>query len=225
MFQTDTSYLRVNTPHIHHKDQWVDKIQGSNSCVFLNTNKSADICYSTRHTYSYSWYEVRGSCIPHLGLWVHMVLSKGSTTTQSPSNSKIGWSYFNLYTVTALQRCHKSLALTVGPGPTIRPLHLHKVVKPVCRWHAGITGGYLHLCASHLETYWPSLPHFIRTKTMNFYTMYAINILQQLQTSSYWKQCLWEVAEVASWRKLLGHGGPQRDPKAPLCGACIFAVA
>jgi hypothetical protein len=36
--------------------------------------------------------------------------------------------------------------------------------------------GYLHLCASYLETYRPSLLHFIRTKTMNFYIMCAINI-------------------------------------------------
>jgi len=40
MLQAASSYLWVNTLHIHHKDQWVDKTQGNNRCVFLDTNKN-----------------------------------------------------------------------------------------------------------------------------------------------------------------------------------------
>ena len=149
--------------------------------MFLNTrtNKSTVIFNVTAYgKHSYTLYEVCGSCIPHLRLTVHMVQSKGSTITQSPSNSKICWWYFNLYTVTAFWRTvtsHSPLQLGLVQRYTLstftRLWHQH------AGRHVGITVGYLHLCASYLETYQPSLLHFIRTKTMNFYIMYAINIL------------------------------------------------
>jgi hypothetical protein len=76
MFQRVSSYLRVNILHIHHKDQSVDKTQGNNNCVFLNTNKSAVLFNVTAYgTQSYNRYAVCGSCILNLGLMVHIVLS------------------------------------------------------------------------------------------------------------------------------------------------------